>query len=128
MRTTEQRRLEFVVASEFLFIDQLHTGAQRYLFNKLLCAVAHQGLLFFWRHNQAFAAIDRDAELKIAHAQGVTIKQAARIALADGFHLIVDVDAIATGVYEVIDATLKIDGSMPSGYEAIRVGKNPVVL
>ena len=79
-------------------------------------------------HDQAFALIQGDLKFKISHAQPVAIEQAARISPAERFFLVVDVDAIAANVGQVVGAGLKINGGVLAGNELIRIRQNPVIL
>jgi hypothetical protein len=79
-------------------------------------------------HHDALARINGHVYLEVAEAQYVAIEQAARITFADRFAVAIDVNAIGTGVDEVVNATLEVDRGVTPRDIAIRIRQDPVVL
>ena len=85
-------------------------------------------LLTLERHDDAFAVVDRDADFEVTEVQAVAVEQASRIAIADWFFFIVNENAIATKICEVVHATSVVDCRVSARDVFVRVGQNPVVL
>ena len=125
----EQHGLEFVVARNFLFVEELHAGLEHFLVHELLeVAGRDRGFLGLQRHGQALALVDMNLEFEVAHAHAIAVEQAARVALADRFAFVVHVHAVAAHVGEVIHAAAVVDRGMAARDVAVRVGQDPVVL
>ncbi len=63
-----------------------------------------------------------------ADAQAVTVEETLRMALADWRVCIVDVDAVATGIDQIVGAGLMLDHRVPAGDIAVCVRQHPVVV
>ena len=80
------------------------------------------------RHDEALALVDADLEFEVAHAHAIAVEKAPRIALANGFHFAIHVDAVAAHVGQVVHAAFVVDRGVTSRDIAIGVRQNPVVL
>ena len=58
----------------------------------------------------------------------VAIEQASRITFADWLVFVVNVNAIATQVCQVVNAAFVVDCRVPTRDVFVRIGQNPVVL
>ncbi len=123
------RECEFklLIARNCFLVQQLHTGYEGHLRDLQFDAIGNDGLLALLRHNDALALIDCDPHFEVAHPQVITVKQAARIAFANRFVLIVNVHAIGAEVGKVINSALVVDGGMASGDIPVGIRQDPFI-